>query len=138
MQRRPLPPPPPKKPKTLIFICLTLTILLAYAAAINLDLNSELEIAESDKDELRTFLALAEENTVTTNQTINNILEQFLLYNQYQTIQLDDNFTKTNEIQIIEDYIVLVSYNNGTHHAQRYYFPTLDNYSNAYLTTQVD
>ena len=119
---------------TLIIICVTLTILLAASAVINNNVNNQVQKSEDRAIEAETTISEMETLLDQNNQTINTILEQFTLISGYNQTELTDDFTETDSVSIVDDYMLLFTYTNGTMTLQRYYFPTLDDWSPTYIT----
>lgn len=120
-----------KKSKTPLIIAIVLLVMLIASALINSELNAKLTTLEEEQQSLiYNQETIIEEN----NATVTTILEQFAAFTTYnQTATLPDDYAVEDITEIVENTLELYTYTNGTHIMQRYYFPTINTYTNPFM-----
>lgn len=120
-----------KKSKTPLIIAVVLLVMLIASALINSELNAKLTTLEEEQQSLiYNQETIIEEN----NATVTTILEQFAAFTTYnQTATLPDDYAVEDITEIVENTLELYTYTNGTHIMQRYYFPTINTYTNPFM-----
>jgi hypothetical protein len=120
-----------KKSKTPLIIAVVLLVMLIASALINSELNAKLTTLEEEQQALiYNQETIIEENSA----TVTTILEQFAAFTTYnQTATLPDDYAVEDITEIVENTLELYTYTNGTHIMQRYYFPTINTYTNPFM-----
>lgn len=120
-----------KKSKTPLIIAIVLLVMLIASALINSELNAKLTTLEEEQQSLiYNQETIIEEN----NAAVTTILEQFAAFTTYnQTATLPDDYAVEDITEIVENTLELYTYTNGTHIMQRYYFPTINTYTNPFM-----
>lgn len=123
-----------KKSKTPLIIAIVLLVMLIASALINSELNAKLTTLEEEKEEQQALIYNQETIIEENNATVTTILEQFAAFTTYnQTATLPDDYAVEDITEIVENTLELYTYTNGTHIMQRYYFPTINTYTNPFM-----